>query len=243
MSRFRKAFAASLSAGALLAAMALAGGVALAQNKPAQTAAKPAASAPAQKLGLGRAALPEEIKAWDIDVRPDGLGLPKGKGTVKQGDELFQTQCAACHGEFGQGAGRWPVLAGGQGTLNADRPDKTMGSFWPDLSTAYDYIHRAMPFGNAQSLTPDETYALTAYLLFLNDIVKDEEFELSDKNFTSIRMPNAGGFFDDDRETTEKHFWVKEPCMKNCKPGEAKVTGKASVLDVTPDSKTGPRVD
>jgi cytochrome c len=238
MSRFRNALAGSLAAGALLAAV-----LALAQTKPAQPSAKPAAAAASAKLGLGREALPEEIKAWDIDVRPDGLGLPKGKGTVKQGDELFQTQCASCHGEFGQGAGRWPVLAGGQGTLNADRPDKTVGSFWPDLSTAFDYIHRAMPFGNAQSLTADETYALTAYLLFLNDIVKDEEFELSDRNFTTIKMPNAGGFFDDDREKTEKHFWGKEPCMKNCKPGQAKVTGRASVLDVTPDSKTGPRVD
>jgi cytochrome c len=242
MSRFRKSLAIALLGGAALAAVPLAVSSVLAQTRPAQPAASPAA-APASKLGLGRAALPEEIKAWDIDVRPDGVGLPVGKGTVKQGDELFQTQCAACHGEFGQGNGRWPVLAGGQGTLNADRPDKTVGSFWPDLSTAFDYIHRTMPFGNAQSLTADETYALTAYLLFLNDIVKDEAFELSDKNFTSVKMPNAGGFFDDDREKTEKHFWVKEPCMKNCKSGQAKVTGRASVLDVTPDAKTGPRVD
>ena len=154
---------------------------------PAQRAAAPAHAS----LGLGRLALPEEIKAWDIDVRPDGQGLPPGKGTVKRGDEIFQEQCAACHGEFGQGNGRWPVLAGGQGTLTADRPEKTIGSFWPDLSTVYDYIHRAMPFGNAQSLSADETYALTAYLLFLNDIVKDEDFELSDKNFTSVKLPNA----------------------------------------------------
>ncbi|MGL4728319.1 MAG: c-type cytochrome [Bosea sp. (in: a-proteobacteria)] len=225
MSRFRKSLAVSLAGVTLLAA-----GLAMAQ-------------APQKKLGLGREALPQEITAWDIDVRPDGKGLPVGKGTVKQGDELFQTQCAACHGEFGQGNGRWPVLAGGQGTLGADRPDKTVGSFWPDLSTLFDYTRRAMPFGNAQSLTADETYALTAYILFLNDIVKDEEFELSDKNFTSMKMPNAGGFYDDNREKAEKQFWGREPCMKNCKPGVAKVTGRASVLDVTPDSKTGPRVD
>jgi S-disulfanyl-L-cysteine oxidoreductase SoxD len=225
MSRFRKSLAASLTVGVLLAS-----GFAVAQ-------------APQKKLGLGREALPQEITAWDIDVRPDGQGLPVGKGTVKQGDELFQTQCAACHGEFGQGNGRWPVLAGGLGTLGADRPDKTVGSFWPDLSTLFDYTRRAMPFGNAQSLTADETYALTAYLLFLNDIVKDEEFELSNKNFLSVKMPNAGGFYDDDREKTEKHFWGKEPCMKNCKPDAAKVTGRALLLDVTPDSKTGPRVD
>ena len=194
------------------------------------------------KLNLGRPALPEEIKAWDIDVRPDGMGLPPGRGTVKQGDEIFQTQCASCHGEFGQGNGRWPVLAGGQGSLTSDRPEKTIGSFWPDLSTVYDYIRRAMPYGNAQSLSPDEIYALTAYLLYLNDIVKDEEFELSDKNFTSIKLPNAATFYDDDRETTEKAFWGKEPCMKDCK-SEVKITGRAAVLDVTPDSKTAPKVD
>jgi cytochrome c len=155
------------------------------------------------KLGLGRPALPEEIAAWDTDVRPDGKGLPVGKGTVKQGDEIFQAQCASCHSEFGQGVGRWPVLAGGEGTLKADRPDKTVGSFWPDLSTVFDYIKRAMPFGNAQSLTNDEVYALTAYILSMNDIIKDENFELNEKNFTSIRMPNAAAFYDDDREIAE----------------------------------------
>lgn len=200
------------------------------------------AFAQANKLGLGREALPEEIRAWNVDVRPDGLGLPVGKGTVKEGDELFQERCAVCHGEFGQGVGRWPVLAGGVGSLKADRPEKTVGSFWPDLSTVFDYITRAMPFGNARSLSADETYALTAYLLFLNDIVKDETFELNERNFTSVRLPNAGGFFDDDRETSEKAFWGKEPCMKNCK-GEVKVTGRAMILNVTPDAKTGPRVD
>lgn len=202
----------------------------------------PAAPAAAPKLGLGREALPAELNAWSIGVRPDGQGLPPGKGTVRQGDELFQAQCAACHGEFGQGNGRWPVLAGGQGSLKDDRPEKTIGSFWPDLSTVFDYIHRAMPYGNAQSLQPDEVYALTAYLLYLNDIVKDEDFELSDKNFTSIKLPNAAAFYDDDRETTEKAFWGKQPCMKDCK-SEVKITGRATVLDVTPDSKTAPKVD
>ncbi len=215
----------------------------IAQQKPPSKPAPQAAALTAQpKLGLGRPALPEEIRAWDIDVRPDGQGLPPGKGTVKQGDEIFQMQCASCHGEFGQGNGRWPVLAGGQGSLKGDRPEKTLGSFWPDLSTAFDYIRRAMPYGAAQSLSADETYALTAYLLYLNDIVKDEEFELSDRNFTSVKLPNAGAFYDDDRETTEKAFWGKEACMKNCRP-EAKITGRAAVLDVTPDSKSAPKVD
>jgi cytochrome c len=229
-----------------LAGLAIIGtGPLIAQTaKPQAPAATPAHASPAKTpaLGLGRPALPEEIKAWDIAVRPDGKGLPPGKGTVKQGDEIFQAQCASCHGEFGQGNGRWPVLAGGQGSLKADRPEKTIGSFWPDLSTVYDYIRRAMPYGNAQSLSPDEIYALTAYLLYLNDIVKDEEFELTDKNFTSVKLPNAAAFYDDDRETTEKAFWGKEPCMTNCKT-QAKITGRAVVLDVTPDSKSAPKVD
>ena len=195
-----------------------------------------------QRLNIGRPALSEEIKAWDTAVRPDGKGLPVGKGTVKEGDEIFQAQCASCHGEFGQGNARWPELAGGQGTLKDDRPLKTIGSFWPHVSTVFDYINRAMPFGNAHSLTTNEVYALTAYLLFLNDVVKDEAFELNDKNFTTIQLPNANGFRDDDREVAEKLFWTKDPCMKNCK-ADVKITGHAAVLDVTPDTKAGPKVD
>ena len=225
------------------AIVSLVGGVVLlsAVEAPAQqVATRQAASSP--KLGLGRPALAEEIKAWDTDIRPDGQGLPPGKGTVKQGDEIFQAQCAACHGEFGQGVGRWPVLAGGAGTLKADRPDKTIGSFWPDLSTVFDYIKRAMPYGNAQSLSNDDVYALTAYLLSMNDVVKDENFELNEKNFTSIKMPNASAFFDDDRETSEKQFWGKEPCMKNCRSAP-KVIGRAMSVDVTPDGKVSSKVD
>ncbi|MGL4242334.1 MAG: c-type cytochrome [Beijerinckiaceae bacterium] len=195
-----------------------------------------------KKVGLGRVAHPDEVKAWDIDVRPDGQGLPPGKGSVKQGEELYMTQCAACHGEFGESAGRWPMLAGGRGSLKNEGPEKTVGSFWPFASTTFDYIKRAMPYGNARSLSDDEVYAITAYVLFLNDVVK-EDFELDRENFTAVKLPNVGGFYDDDRETTEKHFWRKDPCMKNCKPEPAKVTGRARVLDVTPESKTAPKVD
>jgi cytochrome c len=204
--------------------------------------AQQVASATSGKLGLGRPALPEEIKAWDTDVRPDGKGLPVGKGTAKIGDAIFQEKCASCHGEFGQGVGRYPVLAGGIGTLKADRPDKTVGSFWPDASTVFDYIKRAMPFGSAQSLTDDEAYALTAYILSMSDIIKDENFELSQKTFRSIKMPNASGFYEDDRDTAEKSFWKNGPCMKNCRM-VPEVTGRAMSVDVTPDSKAGPKVD
>jgi cytochrome c len=201
-----------------------------------------APAAYAAKLGLGREATAEEVKAWDIDVRPDGQGLPPGKGTVAQSETIFLEQCAACHGDFGEGKDRWPVLAGGHGTLKADRPDKTIGSFWPVPSTVFDYIRRAMPFGNAQSLSNDQLYAVTAYLLHLNDVIKDTSFELNDKNFTSIKMPNAGGFYDDDRETSEKQFWGKKVCMKDCLP-QVKVLNRARILDVTPDFKTAPKVE
>lgn len=230
MSRLAKFLFAGVLGGSLATAL-------IVEVSAQQVAAKPSA-----KIGLGRPALPEEVKAWDTDVRPDGKGLPVGKGTVKQGDELFQERCASCHGEFGQGAGRYPAIAGGIGTLKADRPDKTVGSFWPDASTVFDYIKRAMPFGNAQSLTDDETYALTAYILNMNDIIKDENFELNEKNLASVKMPNAAAFYGDDRETSEKHFWKKDPCMKDCRAAP-KVIGRAVSVDVTPDSKAGPKVD
>ena len=237
----------SVKRAAGFAAVLFAGGLMLTlpESQAQQIAARETAKSSSKLgpgLGLGRPALPEEIKAWDQDVRADGKGLPAGSGTVKQGDAIFQAQCAACHGEFGEGVGRWPVLAGGLGTLKADRPDKTVGSFWPDLSTVFDYIKRAMPYGNAQSLSNDEVYALTAYLLSMNDIVKDENFELNEKNFTSIKMPNAKAFYEDDREIAEKSFWGREPCMKNCRSAP-KVTGRAVSVDVTPDTKAGPKVD
>ena len=122
-------------------------------------------------------------------------------------------QCAACHGEFGESAGRWPILMGGAGTLTGHDPVKSIGSYWPYASTVIDYIRRAMPFGNSQSLSNDELYAVTAYVCYLNDIIKDENFELNEKTFKTIKLPNEPNFYDDDRETAEKAFWRKEPCM------------------------------
>jgi S-disulfanyl-L-cysteine oxidoreductase SoxD len=220
-------------------------GVSVAQTPP-NAVGKPqlvaAATAPLPKLGIGQEAKPEEIAGWDIDVRPDGQGLPAGKGTAAQGEAIFIERCAVCHGEFGQGNDRWPVLAGGIGTLKADRPEKTIGSFWPATSTVFDYVRRAMPYGNAQSLTPNETYAIVAYILQMNEVIKDPNFELNRENFASVQLPNNGGFFDDDREISEKHFWGTDVCMKDCKP-EQKVSARAMVLDVTPGTKTGPKVD
>lgn len=197
------------------------------------TAAGLATAAMAEPLGLGRAATDEEIAAWDIDIRPDGAGLPEGSGDVATGEEIYSERCAVCHGVFGEGIDRWPVLAGGRDTLKSTRPVKTVGSYWPYLSTVWDYVHRAMPFGDAQSLTNDEVYALTAYILYLNDIV-DDEFELSNENFTEIHLPNEDGFYPDDR--TETAIWEKrETCMSDCKD-KVEITMRARVLDVTPDA-------
>lgn len=195
------------------------------------------APADAGKLNLGREATAEEIKGWDIDIRPDGQGLPEGKGTVTQGDDIYQERCASCHGVFGEGLERWPVLAGGQGSLKSERPVKTIGSFWPYLSTVYDYIYRAMPFGDAQSLSADETYAIVAYLLFMNDLV-DGEFELNKSNFASIRLPNEKNFVADPRHDRGKHPAGKV-CMKNCK-AKVEITKRARVVDVTPAEKKPP---
>lgn len=186
-------------------------------------------------LGLGRPATEAEIAAWDIDVRPDGAGLPPGSGDVAAGEEIFAEQCAHCHGDFGEGAGRWPVLAGGQGTLTSDRPVKTIGSYWPYLSTVFDYINRAMPFGYAQSLEPDDVYAITAYLLYMNDIVDDDSFVLSDQNLAEIRLPNEENFIEDARPDTPT-LAEGPPCMSDCKP-EVTITMRAAVLDVTPEGE------
>jgi len=203
---------------------------------PAGTMAAPAVAA---QFNLGRAPSQHEIAAWDTDIRPDGLGLPEGGGSVLDGEEIFADQCAACHGDFGEGVDRWPVLSGGIGTLSDDRPEKTMGSYWPFLSTAFDYIQRSMPFGDARSLEADETYAIVAYLLYMNDIVDDEEFVLSKENFLSIEMPNSNGFVDDPRPDMKVLTVGEKLCMVACKPA-AVITGTASVLDVTPDDENNP---
>ncbi|KYG20782.1 cytochrome C [Bradyrhizobium sp. AT1] len=183
---------------------------------------------------IGRAPTAEEIRGWDIDVRPDGQGLPEGKGTAAQGEKLFMDNCATCHGEFGEGNGRWPVLAGGKGSLTSDNPVKTVGSYWPYASTVFDYVRHAMPYGNTGSLSVDEYYALVAYVLYLNDVVTDQNFELNKETLATIKMPNEQGFVMDDRATSEKSFWQKDPCMKDC-IAPVKITGRAAAIDVTPE--------
>ncbi|MEZ5935317.1 MAG: cytochrome c [Alphaproteobacteria bacterium] len=183
-------------------------------------------------LPYGRLAVPEEIAAWNTDVRPDGQGLPPGSASAADGEDLFMERCSTCHGEFGEGVDRWPVLMGGFDTLTDDRPEKTVGSYWPYASTVWDYIHRAMPFGEAQSLSNDEVYAAALYVLYLNDIVELDAVYDQD-SFAAIEMPNKDGFFmPDPRPDTP----MDEPCMSDCKvPTE--IVGKARILDVTPDQE------
>jgi len=195
-------------------------------------AATLAAPVYAGSYGLGRPALPEEVAAWNLDVSPDGTGLPAGSGSVLDGEEIFADQCASCHGDFAEGVGNWPKLAGGADTLDHEDPLKTVGSYWPYLSTTWDYVNRSMPFGNAQTLEVDEVYAIVAYILYSNDLV-EEEFVLSQDNFLAVEMPNRDGFILDDRGETE-YIIFNDTCMSDCKDS-VEITMRALVLDVTPE--------
>jgi mono/diheme cytochrome c family protein len=147
--------------------------------------------------GLGRPASDEEIRAWNMDVSPTGEGLPPGRGTVKQGAQVYAEKCAACHGPTGV-EGPKDKLVGGQNTLTTPKPIRTIGSYWPYATTVYDYIHRAMPFNAPQSLTSDETYAVIAWLLFQNQII-GEDAVIDSQTLTNIQMPNRNGFTPDPR--------------------------------------------
>lgn len=133
-----------------------------------------------------------DLAPWDISIETDGSGLPPGSGTVAMGESLYTTHCLACHGTEGAGQPH-DRLVGGHGTLDQLQQVRTVGSFWPYASTVYDYIRRAMPFNTPQSLTGDDVYALTAYLLYLNGII-DEETVLDADALAGIRMPNEDGF-------------------------------------------------
>ena len=187
------------------------------------------------KFGLGRGATKREVAAWDGDISPDGTGLPMGSGDAINGEEVFAEHCAICHGDFAEGVDNWPELAGGLDTLADEDPVKTVGSYWPYLSTTWDYVKRSMPFGYAQSLSDDDVYAIVAYILYSNDIV-DEDFILSNETFLDVEMPNKNGFIVDNRLTSESHFWNKKVCMSDCK-SDVEITMRAAVLDVTPEDE------
>ena len=133
-----------------------------------------------------------EIKLWDIDVSPNGAGLPEGSGSVAHGKSVYQSNCEACHGDKGVG-GIKDRLAGGVGTLATDMPIKTVGSYWPYSTTLFDYIRRAMPYTSPGLLNADDAYAVAAYILYLNGIVR-EDGQLDRATLPKVQMPNRDGF-------------------------------------------------
>ena len=145
---------------------------------------------------FGKPISENDLKAWDISIAPDGVGLPAGSGTPAQGATVYAAKCAACHGAKGEG-GLGPLLVGGIGTLPAPNPNpiRTVGSYWPYATTVFDYVRRTMPWTQPKTLTSDETYAVVAYVLSLNGIVKDGEV-LNKDTLPKVRMPNRDGFIE-----------------------------------------------
>lgn len=147
--------------------------------------------------GFGLAANDREVRDWNIDVNSSGEGLPPGRGTAQEGARIFATKCAVCHGATGT-EGPQDRLVGGRNTLATEKPVKTIGSYWPYATTLYDYIHRAMPFTAPQSLSPDETYSVIAWLLYQNGIIEEGKV-IDARSLPAITMPNRDGFIPDPR--------------------------------------------
>jgi cytochrome c len=152
--------------------------------------------------GIGRLATAAEIAGWNIDVGRDGRNLPQGGGSVSHGREVFAQQCASCHGDKGEG-GLGDRLAGGQGTIATAKPIRTVGSYWPYAPTLFDYIRRAMPQNAPQSLSDDDVYAVSAYILNLNGLV-GADATLDAKSLSAVKMPNRDSFVGDARPDVKK---------------------------------------
>ena len=147
--------------------------------------------------GVGRAPTADEVKAWDLTIPFDGVGLPPGSGTAALGQRIYVERCASCHGERGE-TGKYDRLVGGRGTLTTDRPILTVGSFWPYATTLWSYIRRAQPVDEPGSLTADQAYAVTAYLLYLNGIIGEHDV-MDGRTLRQVKMPNREGFVPDAR--------------------------------------------
>lgn len=192
----------------------------------------PAVAAKNDKVGYygyGTVPTPQQTAGWAIEARPDGQGLPPGSGTVARGGDVYAQQCAACHGTFGEGEGRFPKLVS-DSKLTGDQPTKTVGNYWPYATILWDYINRAMPFPTPHSLSADDAYAITAYVLNLNNIVP-ESFVADRDTLPKVKMPNRHGFLlrDPRPDTADKE------CMTNCvPPSSIKITSTAEGKDLTP---------
>ena len=199
------------------------------------------------KFAYGRTPTANEIKAWDIDIMPDGTGLPEGSGNIDDGEELYEDKCAMCHGDFGSGGKGYPTLSGGEhdslkgqlldAAAGDEPPVKTIGTYWPYASTLFWYVKTGMPFPHPMSLSADDTYSLTAYLLNVNEVTfknGDEIEELNKDNFKDIKMPNADGFYPNvdvpeakqnmkDLLAHPEKYGKGTRCMHDCIKGEVPV--------------------
>ncbi len=208
------------------------------------------------KINNGRKPTANELVAWDKDVMPDGTGLPEGQGTAEEGEELYEEKCVMCHGDFGSGGGGYPALSKGnavelQETLTnnryqdpeADGPTRVFGSYWPKASTMWWYIKDGMPHTKSKTLSNNETYALSAYMLNINEmeidgVEVDEEYVLDREKFLKIKMPNRDGFepnidgptgpadvrkfYENPANFGAIKVKAKERCMTNCQDKTAK---------------------
>lgn len=221
---------------------------------------------------FGRTPTANEIKAWDVDALPDGTGLPEGEGSVELGDELFEAQCAVCHGDFGGGGQGYPQLAGGNQSKDkngvvitlknqrvygsTDAPKRTVGTYWPVATTLFTYIRDSMPYAHPKSLSNDEVYAITAYILAQNGLsvdgeeMDDDEFVLNKEKLAKVVLPNRKGFYPniDGPKAQEdiraffadraKNIGAGTRCMKDCKdPGGKDGKTPATVMKIKYEMK------
>jgi mono/diheme cytochrome c family protein len=169
---------------------------------------------------VGRPPTAEDMRVWDNVVGPDGKELPPGSGTAKEGARIYAAKCSYCHGKTGV-EGPYPRLVGGRGTLNTPTPMLTVGSYWPFATTIWDFISRAMPRDAEGTLTPNEVYAVTAFLLFRNDIIKETDV-MDSKTLVELQMPNRDGFYPAIPESTAKNSNWKPTYWNKVKPPTSK---------------------
>ena len=161
---------------------------------------------------VGRAPSEQEVQAMDIAIGTDGKELPPGSGSAKEGAKIFKAKCEVCHGANLEGSQMAPALVGGKGTLTSLHPKLTVGSYWPFSTTIFDYIRRAMPRYQEGSLSADEVYSLVAFVLYRNEIVKEEDV-IDAKTLPKIQMPNRNGFI------PQKLDEIHDPKKRGCRLG------------------------